>query len=347
MGEIDILQNLVKFNTIQDKENTKIINYIEEYLKNLNFKLEKKSKFLIMKFGEDNGLSFLGHSDTVEITDGWNTDPFTLTKKDNKLYGLGACDMKGGIAAFLQALAETNLDKLKKGIKVYITYDEEIGFSGIEDVVKYEKQQLKPWNSDVFIIGEPTNNVIMTGCKGLFAVKIKTTGVKVHSSTPDKGKSAISSMIKLLADLEKYYEKNIKMEKEDIYEIPYTTMNIGLLNGGSAINSVAAECSSYVDFRISKKEHIDKLKQKLNKLCKKYEATYEIDVDINPFYEDIPFIKEVNTAGFMTEASFIEGKRIILGPGPVTAHEVNEYITVESLRKTVDQYKEIIQNVCM
>lgn len=347
MGEIEILKDLVKFNTIKDKENEKVINYIEQFLKKLNFKVEQKSKYLIMEYGKDCGLAFLGHSDTVELTDGWNTNPFELTKKDNKLYGLGACDMKGGIAAFLQSLVETDLNKLKRGIKVCITYDEEIGFQGIKDVVEHESQKQKKWFSDITIIGEPTNNISMTGCKGLLAVKIFTKGVKVHSSTPSKGKSANSSMIKLLSELEEFYNKNIKQDEDKIYDIPYTTMNIGLLNGGSAINSVAAECMSYVDFRIAKQDHIEKIKQKLNELCKEYDATYEIDVDIDPFYEEIPFIKEVHTAGFMTEASFIQGKRIILGPGPVTAHEVNEYVSIESLKKTVNQYKEIIQKVCL
>lgn len=347
MGEIEILKELVKFNTIKDKENEKILNYIEQFLEKLNFKVEQKSKYIIMEYGKECGLTFLGHSDTVELTDGWNTNPFELTQRDNKLYGLGACDMKGGIAAFLQALAETNLNKLKKGIKVCITYDEEIGFQGIEDVVKYESQKQEGWFSDITIIGEPTNNIPMTGCKGLLAVKIYTKGVKVHSSTPHKGKSANSSMIKLLSELEEFYNEKIKQEEDEIYDVPYTTMNIGLLNGGSAINSVASECMSYVDFRIAKQSHIEKIKQKLIELCKKNDATYEIDVDIEPFYEEIPFIKEVHTAGFMTEASFIKGKRIILGPGPVTAHEVNEYVSIESLNEVVNQYKEIIQKTCL
>lgn len=347
MGEIEILKKLVGFNTIKDEENKEIINYIEQFLKKLNFKVEQKSKYLIMEYGKNCGLTFLGHSDTVELTDGWNTNPFDLTKKDNRLYGLGACDMKGGIAAFLQALAETDLSTLKKGIKVCITYDEEIGFQGIKDVVEYESQKQEEWLSNITIIGEPTNNISMTGCKGLLAVKIYTKGVKVHSSTPHKGKSANSSMIKLLSELQEFYNDKIKKDEDNIYDVPYTTMNIGLLNGGSAINSVASDCMSYVDFRIAKQNHINLIKQKLTELCKENGATYEIDIDIEPFYEEIPFIKEVHTAGFMTEASFIKGKRIILGPGPVTAHEVNEYVSIESLREVVNQYKEIIKKVCL
>lgn len=252
--------------------------------------------------------------------------------------------MKGGIASFLAAISEIGLNDLEKGIKVYITYDEEIGFNGIIDVIKYEKEKIK--DSNVFIIGEPTYNVPMIGCKGLLGIEIKTSGVKVHSSTPDKGKSAISSIIKLLNELENFYEEKIKKERNNIYEIPYTTMNIGLINGGSAKNSVASNGYSYIDFRIIDNKHIESIKNKIKELCIKYDATYNIDIGIKSFYNEIDFIKGGKTAGFMTEASFIEGKRIILGPGPVTAHEVNEYIEIESLSKAKKSYKEIIKKVC-
>lgn len=341
MNEKDILKELVKFNTIKDKENSKILNYIESYLERLEFKLEFKEKYLIMSYGKNPRLGFIGHSDTVEFIDGWNTNPHELTEVGDNLYGLGSCDMKGGIASFLTAISEINLSKLKNGIKIYITYDEEIGFSGIKEIVK-RKEKLPEY----LIIGEPTDNKPMTGCKGLFAVKVYTKGIKVHSSTPQRGKSANSNMIKLLNELEEFYKEKIRPIINGKYEVEYTTMNIGLINGGSAINSVAANCMSYIDFRIIDNNHVDKIKKKLDELCNKYDGRYEIDVNVKTFYNDISFLKETYTAGFMTEASFVEGKRIILGPGPMTAHEINEHVSKKSLRKCIEQYKEIIENVC-
>lgn len=342
MNEIQILSDLVKFNTIKDKENKEIINYIENYLLKLKFTTQKKEKYLIASYGKNPKLGFIGHSDTVEYIDGWNTNPHELTVIEDKLYGLGACDMKGGIAAFLAALSNIDLTKLENGIKVYITYDEEIGFGGINELVENNENF-----TEYIIVGEPTDNKIMTGCKGLFAVKIFSSGIKVHSSTPEKGKSANSNMIKLLYELEEYYKNNIRGEIDNKYEVPYTTMNIGLLNGGSAINSVAANCMSYVDFRTIDNIHVEMLKSKLDELCKKYDARYEVDVDVKTFYNDISFLNETYTAGFMTEASFVKDrKRLILGPGPVTAHEVNEYITKESLDKTIKLYENIINKIC-
>ena len=322
--EEKILKNLVGFNTIKDKQNKEILDYIQNYLENLGFSLDKRKKYLVMSYGKNPKLGFIGHSDTVEYIDGWNSNPFTLTKVEDKLYGLGACDMKGGIAAFLSALSDIDIKKLKYGIKVIITYDEEIAFTGIKEVVS-DKIKLPEY----VIVGEPTDNKAMTGCKGLFAVKIFTNGIKVHSSTPHKGKSANSNMIKLLNELDVFYSENIKNELDEKYEVPYTTMNIGLLNGGSAINSVSASCMSYIDFRTISNEHVELLKIKLDELCKKYDAKYEIDIDVKTFYNDVHFLDKTYTAGFMTEASFVEDcKRIILGVGPMTAHEINEYVNL-------------------
>ncbi len=341
MSEIQILKELVKYNTIKDKENQNILSYIENYLKLLGFEVEKKEKYLIMSIGKDPILGFVGHSDTVDYIQGWETDPFTITEKEGYIYGLGVCDMKGGIAAFLQALKETNLNILKRGIKIFITYDEEIAFSGIKEIIK-EHIQIPQY----VIVGEPTNNEFITGCKGLLAVRLKTIGKKVHSSRPDKGKSANLQMIKLLNELEEVYEKNIKIEKDNRYEVPYTTMNIGLINGGSSINSVSDKCESFMDFRIIKEEHIEMIKQKIEELSEKYKAYIKYEIEIQPFFNKIDFLKNEKTANFMTEASFIKGKRIILGAGPVTAHEVNEHISIKSLHTLVQQYKILIENIC-
>lgn len=124
-------------------------------------------------------------------------------------------------------------------------------------------------------------------------------------------------------------------------------MNVGTINGGSAKNSVSANCEVSIDFRIANKDHIKIIKDEIEYLAKKYDCTINLIEEIKPFIDSSDFIKETKTANFMTEASFIECKnRIILGAGPVTAHEVNEYITEESYKKLVEQYIELIKQVC-
>lgn len=343
MKEYKLLEDLIRFNTIKDKENKEIINYIEKYLTALGFKTESKGQNLIMSFGDNFKFGFLGHTDTVEYINGWNTNPFELTQIGNALYGLGTCDMKGGIAAILQAVSEIELKKLEYGIKLYFTYDEEIGFSGIYDIVKSKENF-----PEIMIFGEPTNNELLIGSKGLLEYELNFMGIKAHSSNPAKGKSANMNAVKLIYDLNCFYENQIKQYEDNNYEVPYTTMNVGLINGGSAKNSIPANCEVSIDFRIANKKHIPIIKEKIEELAKQYDCKINLIEEIEPFIDENEFTNETKTANFITEASFIKttSKRIILGTGPVTAHEVNEHITEESYNKLVEQYKELITKVC-
>lgn len=342
MEDFKILKDLIKFNTIKDKQNKEILNYIEKILLEKGLKTEYKGKNLIMSTEKEVKLGFLGHTDTVEYIEGWETNPFELTQKEDKLYGLGVADMKGGIAAMLDAVVETDFSTLEKGIKLYFTYDEEIGFGGIKDITKTNEKF-----PEIMIFGEPTNNEILIGSKGLLEIDVSFYGIKAHSSNPAKGKSANLNAVKFISELDEFYNKEIKKDLDKKYEVPYTTMNLGLINGGSARNSVPANCDISMDFRIIKNEHILLLKEKLNELSIKYDCIINIIEEIYPFCNEVDFVDKTKTANFMTEASFVENcKKIILGVGPVTAHEVNEYITVNSYKKLVEQYKNIIKNVC-
>ncbi|MBR6504826.1 MAG: M20/M25/M40 family metallo-hydrolase [Clostridia bacterium] len=113
MEEYKILKDLVKFNTIKDKENKEIIDYIEKYLKKLGFSTEYKEKYLIMKTGENQKIGFLGHTDTVEYIQGWETNPFEVTKIDNKLFGLGTSDMKRRNSSNVRSCFENRFFKIK------------------------------------------------------------------------------------------------------------------------------------------------------------------------------------------------------------------------------------------
>ena len=337
-----ILEDLVKFNTINDIQNKEIINYIEKFLLDLKFKTEYKGKYLIMSIGKNPKLGFLGHTDTVKFIDGWNSNPYELTYKDGNLYGLGTCDMKGGIAAILDTVAKIDFSKLKNGIKLYFTYDEEIGFGGIYDIVNSGEKF-----PDTMIFGEPTNNEILVGSKGLLEFELLFNGIKVHASNPTKGKSANMNAVKCLYELDNFYNNNIKAYENNSFEVPFTTMNVGIINGGIEKNSVSASCSVCLEFRIAKNEHIDLIKEKIEELAKKYDANVKVVESIEPFINKTKFSKEIKTANFMTEASLTKCKeKIILGTGPATAHEVNEHITEESYNKLIKQYKDIIMKVC-
>ena len=342
MKKYEILKNLVRFNTIEDKENKEIMDYIESYLLKLNFKTESKGKNLIMSIGENPKLGFLGHTDTVEYIEGWDNSPFELTKKENKLYGLGVADMKGGIAAMLDAVAQIDFSKMKYGMKLYFTYDEELYFKGIEELVTSNEKF-----PEMMIFGEPTDNEMLVGEKGLLEYELDFKGIKVHSSNPEKGKSATMNAVKFLFELDEFYNKKIRPKIQEEFDIPYTTMNVGIINGGSAMNSVAAQCNVIMDFRIASKEHVQIIKEKVTELSEKYDCDVNIGIERKMFIDENNLVKEIKTANFITEACLVEGtKRMILGVGPVTAHEVNEHITEESYEKLIEQYKELIYKIC-
>lgn len=355
MEEYKILKDLVKINTINDKGNKEIVDYIEKYLLSLGFKTEYKDKALIMSIGENHKVGFLGHTDTVDYAkDKWSTNPFKLTKKDGKLYGLGVCDMKGGIAAVLDAITQIKDEKKKLNMKLYFTYAEETIFEGMKDVLKYEK-----CFPEIMIFGEPTNNEILVGSKGILELELKFIGKSAHSSTPDKGISANMNAINLISNINKFYQGEIKTEIENSFEINYTTMNVGTIHGGTNKNSVSEECIVTIDFRTVKDKHHEKIIKEIEKQCKYYNAEIKITENIYPFINEI-LNMETKTANFITEASLITNEnkekqqeknkskkinKLILGLGPITAHEIDEHITEESYKKLIKQYKDIIYKI--
>lgn len=346
----EILKDLIEINTIEDLENKKIINYLEKYLNNLGFKTEYKTKCLVMSIGENPSLSFLGHTDVVPVTDKWQNNPFTLTIKDNKYIGRGVSDMKGGIAAFLYALTKIDLNALKQGLRICFTYDEEKEFSGIKELINNNIDFCK-----YSIIGEPTDNYPCIGSKGLLEYELVFKGTSTHSSKPIMNDTSNENAIMFLNEILKL---NKKFQKEtcNLFEVPYNTINIGTINGGTNICTTSSYTKVLLGFRITKdKKDIKLIKNKIDKLIQKYpKVEYKILNEIKPFLNEdeiINFYEEITSKKripffAVSEASFLNNNRLILGPGPVTAHEDDEYIEKDSLLETVEIYKAIIERIC-
>lgn len=329
-----ILKKLISYNTINDKENKAIINFIEQYLKKFGFKTEYKSNCLVMSNSNACNIGFLGHTDTVSYSNDWTLNPFDLNEQNGKLYGLGTCDMKGSIAAILSAVSKMDFSKNKKGIKLFFTYDEEIGFSGIKELVNRNIEFPK-----YMIIGEPTNNEIINASKGLLELKITFKGISSHSSKPEEGINAIENCVDFINKLKDYYSEL----KEENIDSKYATMNIGIINGGRSMNIVPDNCEVQIDFRTISKKQNEEIIKKVNELIDN-KATCEVINNINPYSINN---EKINMSDYITEASFIESEnKYILGVGPINAHKKDEFITIESLNKLEEQYIEIIKETC-
>ncbi|MGN1334341.1 MAG: M20/M25/M40 family metallo-hydrolase [Anaerovoracaceae bacterium] len=351
----DILRDLVAINTIADKDNHLIMNYIEKHFADLGFNVVRRKnhdtgkEVLTAKYGDDPALGFLGHTDTVDITAGWETDPFTLTEKNGNLYGLGSCDMKGGLAAVMAAVSDIKLSELKRGLAVYCTYDEEIMFNGVKDLIDAQTE-FPPR----VLVAEPTDLIPMIGSKGLLEYIFTFSGVTTHSSTPIDGKSSNKNAVRFLNRMMDF-EEELRKTPSPFFGVPYPTMNIGIIKGGTSINKVPDKTTVYLDFRIcdSSREY-PLIRAAVDKALEGLDGEYTIINDIASFQNNSDLVKyyEERTGKKgqpffgITEASFFEGDRVILGPGPMTAHEANEHISEESLNKTVDIYTDIINKLC-
>ena len=354
MDEFKILSDLVKIRTIRDENNKQFIEYISKLLKGKDFNIEivtssDGKSCLVAKTKEECNLCFMGHSDTVDYNPGWQTDPFTLTLKDDMLYGLGACDMKGGIAAFLDAIDNVNVRELKKGLMVITTYDEEIGFDGIK-LIKDRKDL--PEN---IIIGESTDMVPVAFIKGCMEFKATFKGLAVHSSYMPRGINAIEKAVEFIRELNEFAVV-LKKDQNEKFDIPFATMNIAIINGGNAINKVPDRCELEFDFRTILEDQHEVIYQKIAELAKKYNCEIEVINDVMPKntrnQESIEIIEKLlneKTTGvnYTTEGNFIKGRNIfILGPGPITGHEIDEHISVKSYRRAKKAYTDIINSFC-
>ena len=301
--------------------------------------------------GENPILGFSGHLDTVNATKNWTKNPFELSIEDDKIYGLGVCDMKGGIAAFLKACSNIDKSNLKKGIKLFFTYDEEIGFSGIKLLLKKQIKFPK-----YLVVAEPTDLQPVTATKGCMEMGITFYGKSSHSSTPNEGKNAILEAHNFIEEL-LAFSKELEKQKNGVFSIPYTTMNIGKIMGGDAVNKVPDKCYIEFDARTVDPKHNVLIEEKVKSLLEKYDAKLDMVTNIQPIINkiDSTVIKEIEniaqckqkSENFVTEASFLPNtESVILGVGPITSHQCDENISKNKLEKLVEIYYKMIKKFC-
>ena len=305
-------------------------------------------------------LALVGHTDTVPYDSAW-TDALRLTETDGKLFGRGACDTKAFIAAALTAIENFDLAKLKKPLALVFTCDEEIGCLGAKRLAA-----VKPFTARYAIVGEPTSLQPMRAGKGYCLAEITVHGREAHSAYPHLGISAISRAAYLLSAIEGIAE-GLRTERHEAFDPPYTTLNIGLINGGTAKNVVAAECRFTLEWRTIPGQRADHVLNIVRETVKQISETYpdfSCGIDAGRFDESfetrgesalVQFLEQAAgkssaTVAFGTEApSMITmgAEAVVFGPGDIrVAHRTGEFVPADELNESVEILRKSIETFC-
>ena len=195
------------------------------------------------------GVMLSGHTDVVPV-DGqdWDTDPFSVTHKNNRLYGRGTSDMKSFVAITLAQLPKFQARGLKTPIHLAFSYDEEVGCIGVRRLIEIIKDM--PVKPAMCIVGEPTSMQVITGHKGKRSYRVHVRGLEAHSSLAPDGVNAIeyaSRLIAFLSDLAGQIAD--EGPHDELYDVPHTTVHTGTIQGGTQLNIVPKDCVFEYEFR--------------------------------------------------------------------------------------------------
>jgi succinyl-diaminopimelate desuccinylase len=306
--------------------------------------------------GEKGELVMHGHMDTVPIgnLDSWDYDPFASEIINGLLYGRGACDMKGPVAALCETLIQYTEEKHDKPLLVLTTSDEESGCSGAEEIAKSGELDGVKFG----VCAEPTDLQVLVGEKGLFWSKVIAEGKSSHGSRPEEGVNAIQLCIDALTAIT---SEPYPYEQHDLLGSP--TISIGMIQGGIKINVVAAYCEALVDMRTVKGQSPDSLLEQMNERIYAIGLSDRVRVEfihgkpavLTPEDSEIVHIavEEVekitgnrptlSSATYGTDCSVLQPKvgiiNVICGPGSIEqAHQPNEFVKLDQVYQSVEVY---------
>lgn len=253
----DILETLIGFDTTSRNSNLELIHWVADYLDSHGIACElthdddgqKANLFATVGPADMRGICLSGHTDVVPV-DGqdWSTAPFKIDERDGKLYARGTSDMKSFIAASLAAVPDMLAANLVTPIHLAFSFDEEIGCLGVRRLIAaLDKAPVRPKGC---IIGEPTNMKVVNGHKGKLSCECRVIGLESHSAYTNKGVNAIEAAAEVIGHLAGMGRKfRDEGPHDDTYDPPYTTVQTGVINGGTALNIVPGECVFEFEFR--------------------------------------------------------------------------------------------------
>ncbi|HJH08716.1 MAG TPA: acetylornithine deacetylase [Psychrobacter pasteurii] len=380
---IEWLKRLIAFDTVSRHSNLALIKEVQAYCESLGLEpvltfnesqdeTQSKANLFVSVpasgglAGEDSatlngGIVLSGHTDVVPV-DGqdWASDPFKAEVRGDKLYGRGACDMKGFIACALtllpQAVSLSKLGKLNKPLHVALSFDEEVGCLGAPLMI--EELQQRGVQPDYCIVGEPSSMKMVVAHKGISVFRCSVHGKSAHSSLTHQGVNAISYAAKLIGFIDELAGRLADFDQTDpLFDVPYSTLSIGTIKGGTATNIVPNLCEFTFDYRnlpsMGTADILPAIKQKIGELN---EQMQQVDtntgIEIEQL-ESVPAMTDTESealqqliAGLVSSSArhkvayATEGGQftnagiptVICGPGSIEqAHKANEFVELEQL----------------
>ena len=305
-------------------------------------------------------LAFVGHTDTVPFESSW-AEALALTERDGKLYGRGACDTKGFIAAAITAIEEIDVRALRRPLALVLTADEEVGLVGAKRLA-----ESKPFRARHAIVGEPTSLQPMRAGKGYCLADVTVRGREGHSAYPDLGASAIARAARLVTRVERIAEE-LKSDGRDSFDPPQTTVNVGLIAGGTAKNIIAGECRFTLEWRPvpgQRPEHVAELVAREVESLRAEDEGFDYTLRVLRLdggietEGDAPLVraleeltgKQAGTISFATEApqlAELGADAVVFGPGDIrVAHRSGEFVPVSELKEAVAILRGAIERFC-
>ncbi|MCK4709361.1 MAG: acetylornithine deacetylase, partial [Gammaproteobacteria bacterium] len=327
-----------------DMSNEPVIDLLANWLDTSGFSVKKQSvsagKFnLIATIGRgSDGLILSGHTDTVPCDEAlWQSDPFTLSKRDDRYYGLGSCDMKSFIAMAITASQSFKPEQFTHPLTIIATADEETTMSGARLLADNGKNLGR-----YCVIGEPTSLTPVREHKGIIMESIRFTGLSGHSSDPSLGNSALEAMHEFIQQLLVYRTQLQQQFNNTAFEVSTPTLNLGHIHGGDNPNRICGECELHIDLRFLPGMNIEELREQIRTLARQTASVREQKVSFTALLMGVPAMhtdnkselneylqeitqKQSQSVAFGTEAPFYNEmgcETIVLGPGSINqAHQ--------------------------
>ncbi|NKI18164.1 acetylornithine deacetylase [Spongiibacter sp. KMU-166] len=371
MGQLIALPSVSATSERWDMGNRKVIEQLANWLEPLGFKVRimplanPDKANLIATYGSgEGGLVLAGHTDTVPYDEAkWQSDPFTLSERDNRYYGLGSADMKGFFALVIEALKPMLEQNFKSPLIILATADEESSMDGARALVKADLSGAR-----YAIVGEPTGLRPIRAHKGMMMEGITITGRSGHSSNPALGNNALEAMHEVMGALMTLRGQLQQQYHHPGFAVPGPSMNFGCIHGGDNPNRICGQCELHFDIRPVPGMEVAATRERLQQLLTPIAERRKINIGLRELMPGIEAYEQAanselvqmveqltglgaETVGFATEASFFQKlgmQTIVMGPGHIDqAHQPDEYLGADQITDGITLLQQLIAKVCL